>query len=586
MGTNFTLDEAVILVDAYLRMKERGATIYAAAKETSAILRSRAVAIGMDVDESFRTVQGIINRLSTTDDYFTLSFDELSDKSSAICEAIVLYKKNPKKFEALLKKAMSIVKSPPEELEDSYEEPTDRIEDDNGGGSEIDNSEEFLYEFDKGTELTNTRPLRAQFENGEGITTNSWTDVYFWIVKVLYRQFPERFQEVLHENLEKGIIADFLDSRKYDEFKGTYRYSLKKVDDNFYLNTNHSATTIGTKIYRWLKTCGLKANSLKIYYAKKPVMPQKGCTPKQRTERKEQQRDAVKFDYNVITTATKVAVAIRERFSNGFRFDDSSLSLLTSALGERVDYNVLNIVKDMMFSRKDGVCFFSDLVIDSTSQNNFLKQINRYLDLNSGFESSVLYEKYRDHLNSSCVRNADDFEAWLGKMTNDEIKVFSVGKHRIARLKKYRNDDEYIDALLTRIRNVAKDNYGTIEEAAIVKTFDGFSLDCLCRLVKTKADDVFVKEINETICFQTFEGLGIPEGFSASIQKALDKTDKLGLPPSLEVLTTLLAADLGTNPRQEYGIADDKAFKKLIEACYRGEVPRKWKSNVFGKDEP
>ncbi len=617
MGTNFTLDEAVILVDAYLRMKERGATTYAVAKETSAILRNRAVANGIEIDDSFRTVQGIINRLSTTDNYFSLSFEELREKTSAICEAIVLYKKNPKEFESLLKKAMSSSNSPSEE---SYNETVTTTEEDNGE-DKINRSEELLYEFDKRIELTNTRPTRAQFINGKRKETNSWTDLYYWVVCELYSQYPEKLLEILHDNLKRGIVADFLDAKGYEKYKDIYRYSVKYIDENFYLNANYNATTIGSRIGKWLRVCGLEANALKIYYVKKPAITKRVYLSK-RKENEEQRHSPDGYDHHEDKTYTKVCAIIEEHFSNGFVFDDSSVNLLENILGERIDPKELEIVKNSMFVRKDGVCFFRDLTIDSALYDEILNQVAEYLNLNSGFESFVLYEKYRDHLNSSCIRNVEDFETWLGDMTHGDIRLFSVGNHRIkrlrefvkefpniddavdllrksspvkvkfssigkyriARLKEFRNDDEFVDSLLQKMRDVANSSYGTIEENAIVQAFDGFSLEFLCQIVKNKADDVFVKKINESVCFQTFEGLGVPEDFSASIQKALDKTDKLGLPPSLEVLTTLLAADLGTNPRQEYGIADDKAFKKLIEVCYRGEVARKWKSNVFGKD--
>ncbi|MBP5621599.1 MAG: hypothetical protein J6X44_06245, partial [Thermoguttaceae bacterium] len=191
----------------------------------------------------------------------------------------------------------------------------------------------------------------------------------------------------------------------------------------------------------------------------------------------------------------------------------------------------------------------------------------------------------RDHLNSICIRNDDDFEDWLVKMSPVELKFTSIGKFRIARLKSYRNDEEFTDALLQKIRDIADANYGTIEENDIVRTLDGFSLACLSHIVKWRADDVFVKEINESTCFQTFVGLGISDDFSESIQNALNKIDQFGLEPTLEVLNGFLATELGYNPRDEYGIDSDRAFRKLIEVCYKGDVPRKWKANVFGKDE-
>ena len=84
----------------------------------------------------------------------------------------------------------------------------------------------------------------------------------------------------------------------------------------------------------------------------------------------------------------------------------------------------------------------------------------------------------------------------------------------------------------------------------------------MSHIVKWRADDVFVKEINESTCFQTFVGLGISDDFSESIRNALNKIDQFGLEPTLEVLNGFLATELGYNPRDEYGIDSDRAFGK------------------------
>ncbi len=374
------------------------------------------------------------------------------------------------------------------------------------------------------------------------------------------------FRRIVNEAIERDIIPSAFEIDDLERIE-TELFSLREYQADVFPSRNNCLNALKYFIQFW-NDDSVDESSDQSYQAGKD---------------RSYQTD--KRDYNAISKTTRIANAIREHFPSGFRFDDSNLSLLTSAMGERLDSLSIADVKERMFGRKDGVFFFSNFVIDRESEDALFEQVNKFADLNSGFEAGFLYEKYRDRLNSICVRNDGDFEDWLVKMSPVELRFTSVGKFRIARLKTIRNDEEFTDALLQKIRDAANANYGTIEENDIVDTFDGFSLDCLSHIVKFRADDVFVKKINETICFQTFEGLGIPDDFSSSIQKAIDKVDKYGLAPSLDVLTAMLAAEAGYNPREEYGITEDKAFRKLIEVCYQGDVPRKWKANVFGKDE-
>lgn len=138
---------------------------------------------------------------------------------------------------------------------------------------QFDEGEEFsgelLYRINTGTSVKRTRPTRVIFEDGETHYFNSWTDLYVWLVKSLYRKFPERLQNVLQEAKDRGGPFDFLDASGCKKYKETYGISPRRIDYDFYLNTNYYATPMVEKMYQWLKVCGYNASTLKIYYVKK-----------------------------------------------------------------------------------------------------------------------------------------------------------------------------------------------------------------------------------------------------------------------------------------------------------------------------
>ena len=232
---------------------------------------------------------------------------------------------------------------------------------------------------------------------------------------------------------------------------------------------------------------------------------------------------------------------------------------------------------------KDGVSFLSESIIDPAREELF-GQVDA-VGKERSFEGDSL-RAFVDDLNIICIRDVGDFEDWIEYFAPRDLKFTSIARFRIARDPDIiKNNTELVDRLLQKIREIADKNYGTLEEDDIVEIFNGFSLDFLSHIVKTKADDVFVREINGTVCFQNFEGLGVPGDFPQRLLETLEQIDELELTPSVEAIHALLSSKSGRNIRNEFGLEDDKSFRKLIESRYEGKEPRKWKANVFGREE-
>lgn len=439
------------------------------------------------------------------------------------------------------------------------------------------------FDFTNAQSFKGTKPTYCRIDDIEIQGTN-WAKVFVALVE----------REIATQNpaLKSLYKAPLLDSRTGRPFflKEDIEYlNCSRLSNGYWVCVNASIPSLMGMIYEFCRRCGYEKKQIVIYGVPKENAREKnGGNVRMSQEKKSnlfiksvKELDGVEdWEKNLVN----VLRAMLKDFPNGFTFDDSCIRILEKSLETCLDDRILNCVKSLMFERRDGVYFLNSF-IDQDGKDKLLEQVNRYMDLNSGFEVNTLYDNYRHIFNPSCIRGSEDFEDWLVDETFEEVKTTSIGKFRIARSKSYRTDDKYISDLLQKIRDVAKDNYGTIDEGKIFDKFDGFSLDFLSYIVKLKADDIFVKEINETVCFQTFEGLGIPDDFSTNVSNALDTADKLKLSPSIDVLNALLAVDLGYNLRDEYGINEDRAFRKLIEVTYKGSVIRQWKANVFGKDE-
>jgi adenosine deaminase len=113
----------------------------------------------------------------------------------------------------------------------------------------------------------------------------------------------------------------------------------------------------------------------------------------------------------------------------------------------------------------------------------------------------------------------------------------------------------------------------------ILRILDRFA----CKIIKQCATDELIRvEINDSVCYQTFDALGWPENFSEVLAEALERLIEIGLEPTQDALHTTLSLKLGVNFK-----ADTIC---LIGILIGGSLPHfikknlaRGKSNFFGR---
>lgn len=101
----FDLQEAVVLLDAYISAKQHGKTNTAAAADASVKLRNLARAKGMEIADCFRSTTGLQNRLRSIGNLYEGTESISAPGTQVFREAVDLLKKNPAEFKRLLKDA-------------------------------------------------------------------------------------------------------------------------------------------------------------------------------------------------------------------------------------------------------------------------------------------------------------------------------------------------------------------------------------------------------------------------------------------------------------------------------------------------
>lgn len=291
---------------------------------------------------------------------------------------------------------------------------------------------------------------------------------------------------------------------------------------------------------------------------------------------------------NTVISATTVPEelikALNRDYSSGFRFEATYINLLSNAVGIEVDEKMQAALKHIMFRRDDGIYFLLDLVADAATRKDIIDFADSYLEEYGCFEIPELYELYVDKVNSECIRNADDFERFyeqIGKSGVRCVQAPYIG-NRIARYSSGNVWGTFKEVAAKIVAVISEEYYGSCNEDDLHTKFCAFSTDLLGKIIKQcAANDLIRVEINDSVCYQTYEALGLPENFSEQIAEVLERMDEIGLTIYRDALHTALSLKMGVNFMAEFNLPDWDTFQRLTAAFYKTDPRREWKRNIF-----
>lgn len=111
--------EVALLFDAYLRAA-KGADLQQTAAQLSVTLRGMAERAGVDIDETYRNVNGIKMQLANVQYLFTGGVKGLSGASGMIRQMYEQYQADPSKYQSILKEAILMTGTPSTSVQDAF----------------------------------------------------------------------------------------------------------------------------------------------------------------------------------------------------------------------------------------------------------------------------------------------------------------------------------------------------------------------------------------------------------------------------------------------------------------------------------
>ncbi|KLU60085.1 hypothetical protein CEB3_c35160 [Peptococcaceae bacterium CEB3] len=278
--------------------------------------------------------------------------------------------------------------------------------------------------------------------------------------------------------------------------------------------------------------------------------------------------------------------ALNRNYFSGFRFDTTYINLLSNASGIEIDERMQSALKRVMFCRDDGIYFLLDTVADAATRKNIVDFADAFLEEYGCFEIAELYKLYEDKVNPKCIGNADAFERFYEQIEKRGVRCVQAPQigNRMARLSNGNVWGTFKEVAAKIVSVITEDYYGSCNEDDLHTKFCAFSTDLLGKIIRNCATDKLIRvEINDSVCYQTVDALGLPENFSDVLAEILERLGDVGLEPSQEALHTAISLKLGVNFRAEFNLSDWDTYRRLVATFYKAEPRREWKYNIFGE---
>lgn len=417
------------------------------------------------------------------------------------------------------------------------------------------------YDFHNAGRFMGTTPSYCEI-GGRVIEGKYWCNILVAIIEMELQNSNPRLETLYNEPLasKRSTRPFFLKER-------LKRLQCSKLSNGFWVNVNWSLPEMLNLIARFCLYCGYQKDQIILYGVPKNVP-----------------RDAFysagKKESGIQSIPERLLESIRRYYPKGLRFDETVLRLLEEYSECEMNKEIRMELQKIMFKRRDDLWFLPDMVTNIGNSPLLLEDtILEKLDKYGCIVVDVLYEDYIEGEDNLILRDADDFGDYLMFLMPDDIRMANALNTKIIRRDGIKLEDA-VRKTAQLVVNTIEEN-GCMGQEDILSVYPVLSEIFLRKLLEKYADGIVTTNINDYLCYQTIESLGIDTNFSLNLHDVLDEIRRLSLVPSQDIIHALLSARLGYNVREEWGLADDRTFRRIISKYYDDEKQRIWKAGCF-----
>lgn len=433
----WTLHEAVILLDGYFKAAKVEQPKLNIIKHVSEDLRKMAVNNGIKIDAIYRNENGISFQLQSMESAYLGYTIKGKPATKLFAATVELYNRDRQKYEKILKEAKAMILA---------EKPINECFTDRLGSKEeiaakhialetvvetkpeevpVEIIEEMQIEGQRKADLFNnhdyslTKPVALTYK-GQTTPYKKWGALYIGILGKLHADYPGTFEAIKDVFSVRSGALLVASSGKKDSF----RRPVEIVED-FYVETNHSATCIVNRIVKFLDICKVSYNDVVIEYTKCGTQ---GSNEENEVSLIKPRHEKPPLDPELLAA---IRTVLQQYFARGYRCGDSiALDMFKSYFVR--SHSVQPVYDVAMLERYiktcgveyNGTIYCPETIMDDVMEQKVIASIER--NFTQGvtvvfFES--LFNEFADDFLDYNVYDADMLKAYLTFKNNGRYYI-------------------------------------------------------------------------------------------------------------------------------------------------------------------
>ncbi len=253
----------------------------------------------------------------------------------------------------------------------------------------------------------------------------------------------------------------------------------------------------------------------------------------------------------------KVIEVIRTKYPDGIRIDPVKKLMLENLVGEPISDEIVEAVKKSMYTDRNGVSF----LMESIATEDVIKQISSsiidFVDRFSKYEPEAFYDLYKGQINTSIIRNANDFQ--------DFVATFIPKRYSTKTLVRLRGG-QGLEHIVEAVEDlVIEQHVGCVSLDSLKQELPGFTESRLVSIITTKSRKLILIDDPSGYMVETLDLFGFPEDFIDVFREMQEKLASYGIEINYSEMNSVLSLHYDYNFYEEHGLTPE-TLEKIIRS--------------------
>ena len=252
----------------------------------------------------------------------------------------------------------------------------------------------------------------------------------------------------------------------------------------------------------------------------------------------------------------KLIELIHLKYPYGIRFDPANMMMLELLLDKPIYDEEVEELKNIMFTNKDGISFFLDSIADRKTLDEIRSSVVSFIDRFGKYEPEAFFENYKDRINGSIIRTADDFQDLLAFILPKGYSNKAMVRLRVG---------QKTDRMIQTIENMVVEDYGGIVSFGQLNLdIPGFTEERLKYIVDKSSKKLAFIDSPLGPMVETIDSFHLPDDFIEVVHNIEIRLSSMDIESNPVFMNPILSLHYGYNFFDDHDLTPE-SFKKVVE---------------------